>query len=67
MEKAISVDMGIQIPFIYSVFKLKYVKIIAGIITPPIDAIIGKEAFLKMTNFHRVLLLLFPNLPIKKI
>ncbi len=47
MEKAISVDMGIQIPFIYSVFKLKYVKIIAGIITPPIDAIIGKEAFFK--------------------
>ena len=47
IENAMSVEIGIQTPFIYRELKLKYVKIKAGIITPPIDAITGKEAFLK--------------------
>lgn len=49
--KAISVDIGIQIPFKKGVFLLNIKNIIAGITTPPKDAITGKDAFLKLDRF----------------
>ena len=48
--KAISVDIGMPIPSENGVPKLIIVNIIAGNKTPPIAAIIGNEAFLKLDN-----------------
>lgn len=47
MAKAISVDIGMHTPLIYCVFLLNTKKIIAGTMTPPKDAITGKDAFFK--------------------
>ena len=48
--KAMSVDIGIPIPSENGVPRLISVNIIAGNKTPPIAAIIGNEAFLKLDN-----------------
>ena len=50
IAKAISVDMATPTPGKYSVFLFITIKIIAGTITPPKEAITGKDAFLKLDN-----------------
>ena len=49
-ENAMSVAIGIAQPLENSVLKFKLVKIIAGINIPPIAAIIGNDALLKLES-----------------
>lgn len=48
MAKAISVDMATPTPGRYLVFLFIIINMIAGTITPPSEAITGKDAFLKL-------------------